>query len=142
MVSDQLPSKPGAISSARAVQASLPDTVSGRDDFSATVAARSLPAATEPPVIAAPPEITFLPTGQRTAASFGLIELLTLARVTVSSPLRPGWPASPVWFQLTAVSLFLHSPGFPGLLGSIRRTAPLFSSRQAWKVPSVSGIVA
>src|SRR5262245_20181707 len=131
MVSDQLPSKPGAISSARAVQASPEDNVIGRDDFSATVVARSSPEATEPPVIAAPPEITFLPDGQRTAASFGLTELLTLASVTVSNPLRPGWPLSPVWFQLTPVSLFLHWPVVPRLLGSIRRTAPLFACTQA-----------
>src|SRR5262245_15570890 len=96
MVSDQLPSKPGAISSARAVQASLPATTTGRDDFRATVAARSVPEATEPPVMAAPPPITLFPAGQRSAASFGLTELLRLASVTVSSPLTPDGPVAPV----------------------------------------------
>src|SRR5262245_18177649 len=111
MLSVQLPSKPGAISSARAVQASPPPSVRGRDAFSATVAARSVPAATEPPTIAAPPPTTLFPVGHGTAASFGLTELLPLVSVTVWSPLTPGvpgapgvpgGPAGPVWLQLTA----------------------------------------
>src|SRR5262245_33236705 len=134
MVSVQLPSKPGAISSARAVQASLPEIEIGRDDFSATVAAKSVPESTEPPVIAAPPEIARLPAGHRSAASFGLIELLMLASVTVCNPLIPGDPGAPsspgvpdgpISFQLTFVSLSLHCPNCPALPGSIRRTAPL-----------------
>src|SRR5262245_2114219 len=64
MVSVQSPSNPGAISSARAVQASVLPNVTGRDDLSATVAARSVPEATEPPVIDAPPAITLFPDGQ------------------------------------------------------------------------------
>src|SRR5580765_5579234 len=134
MLRIQLPSKPGVISSARAAQASLPDIVTGRDVFSATVAATSVAPAcvTLPPMISAPPPITLLPAGHRTAAAFGLDELLTLVIVTVWSPLRPGAPVAPVepvapvgpmvpgvpwepvapvrpsWFQLTASSLFLH----------------------------------
>ena len=80
MVNDELPSKPGAISSPRAVQASPLDSVSGRDALSATVAARSVgPDATSPPTgIDAPPPITLLPAGHTTAASLGLTELLRL----------------------------------------------------------------
>src|SRR5262245_43971666 len=96
MVSVQFPSKPGAISSALAVQASLPEIVSGRGAWSAPVAARSEPAATEPPRIDAPPEIAIFPAGHRTAASFGLTELLRLASVIVWSPLRPAAPVGPV----------------------------------------------
>src|SRR6516162_8252044 len=96
MVSDQFPSVPGAISSALAVQPSPTESVIGRDAFNATVAAKSVPDGTEPPVIAPPPEITLFPAGQRTTASLGLIELLMLVIESVWSPVTPAGPVAPM----------------------------------------------